>query len=581
MLADLLLLASVALAPAPQSPPASETPALRLAFPAEPTAASFAPFVDVAGVPTAQAIRAAGADCDLDGDGNADAWFVAADGRLSVLLAQTAELGRFGPTPRVIPGGFADATAWHVGSAGAARWLVAVDPAQPFLWAVDLTVGPGQDPRQGTVAAQPTALLLGTDMVEIASADADHDGDDDLVVLREQRQGSTVVGALVDCLVFTRDPLLGWQHARTWSINLPVPCAGLAAGDLDGDGATDWAVGVPGYGVIAFAEGQGGGARFLGGVPLGGLPLRDLCIADATGDGRDDLVIALDAGVLIGARGAAGFALTALVSPAGTGALATALVLDADGQDGRPDVVAIPRDLQQLAVHRGDPTAPFGFATPWPLPIPANAGAPYASGGSSLGTAAAVADVDNDGDLDLLVQAPSADRWVTLAGATADLAPAFVHLAPAAPQAPSGFQRHELTVQLPTGLLAQGVDTVEVAALIEKAQPVGEDFEFWSRTVLPVDPQTGTVTLPIEIMMDPANVAWMRVAGFTSWLGAMTTGGDTILTIHAKQGPKRFASVVLRWDGDQGPNGSAVGVRWRVVAAPPLPKADADLLPWD
>ena len=56
-----------------------------------------------------------------------------------------------------------------------------------------------------------------------------------------------------------------------------------------------------------------------------------------------------------------------------------------------------------------------------------------------------------------------------------------------------------------------------------------------------------------------------------------------MISVHGKAGPRRFRATLATWDGhgQNGPNGSAVGVRWNIVAAPTLPKSDQQLLPWD
>jgi hypothetical protein len=84
-------------------------------------------------------------------------------------------------------------------------------------------------------------------------------------------------------------------------------------------------------------------------------------------------------------------------------------------------------------------------------------------------------------------------------------------------------------------------------------------------------------------MVDQLNLNWLIGNRITRHpvTGEITAGGPTVVTIHGKSGPRRFRSRLVQWDGQGDPQGSAIGVKWKLVAAPPLPTSDEQLLPWD
>ncbi len=588
-------LASTLLAPwlsatpqGPGTPPVGsaglDDPRYSFHYPLAADDAAAVPFVDPQGQPAPRRFAAVGSG-DFDGDRNPETWYLADDGSLAVLMAQTADVGRYVPYLRTPAGSAAFTSAATWGRAGDDAALLLVDPTQPAIYCLDYLVSPGQGPRGGDFVLQPTTWTLGTGMVAIATADPDGDGDTDAVVLREIRDSQNQLLAIhVDCLVFGRDPLAGLTVLRTWSTTLVLPTGlgephQLRAGDLDGDGRTDWTLTIPGLGVVGFAEGLPAGVGVVRSfVALDAIPIADVDLVDLDGDGADEIVTTLDAGLLVSpGTGYAVPFLHALPRPAGVGPLTAAAAVDTDG-DGHRDLVGIAADGQDLALSPWLPaTLSFGNSR-W---LDAPAGAATSAGTGPVGVCDHLADLDSDGDLDLLMQTASADRFLVLRSPESAFSPLSASIQPIAPQAPSGFRRHELTVTVPPELLAAGVTDLEVAIFLDNRRtPTSGDFEYWTRVVVAIDPQTRSVTVPIEVMLDLLNEDWIRNTPIESIFGAMTAVGETIVSIHPKSGTRRYESVSIQWD-DQGPHGSAVGVQWRIVAAPPLPKADADLLPWD
>jgi hypothetical protein len=350
-------------------------------------------------------------------------------------------------------------------------------------------------------------------------------------------------------------------------VTLPTRLDHLRALDLDGDGAADFAVHAPGLGVAVFVDDRHGSFRFAGGVTLAPGLLRDLCVGDADGDGRSDVGLVLDQGVLV--YRAPGAYLDpipyVLPRPPGVGPLASAAILDgAHGPEA--DVVAWPGDGRSLVIHPFDPvqrshTQALVQTPPDPMRW---------TGPGTAGQALAAADLDRDGDLDLAVQMPDGASWVALRGPRTDLAPLDVRVALLGPSGQSGFELDRFTVFLPPAAVLAGATELEVGVYLR--HPITQRFFYWERAVVPMAPQSNVVGFDLLVMPNQLP---------PSWPGNLTCGGESFLTLHAKAGTRRFASALLHWEGPHGGNGSAIGVRWKLLAAPPLPDLDADLLPWN
>ncbi|WP_194858885.1 FG-GAP-like repeat-containing protein [Streptomyces sp. SUK 48] len=132
------------------------------------------------------------------------------------------------------------------------------------------------------------------------AGDFDHDGYTDLAVGTPMEDvGTDVDGGLVQIMWGSAKGL-----ASATTIPDPAPAAhdrfgaSLAAGDFDGDGRTDLAVGTNGSALYTFRKGISRGGR-AGALATRTLPLRsapeagiiNLTAGDVTGDGRADLVV--------------------------------------------------------------------------------------------------------------------------------------------------------------------------------------------------------------------------------------------------------------------------------------------------
>lgn len=206
--------------------------------------------------------------------------------------------------------------------------------------------------------AAPISLAIPGWPAEVAIGEVTGDGHPDIVLASA---GDEVVAVLAG------------DGARAFAtpLELPLPAqpAGLAVGDLDGDGIDDIAVSTwnagggaeaPGAVAVLLASGDGGFAEpallALDGVAGRG---QALALADMTGDGHRDIVVAQPNGnavSLFANDGAGGFG-ARVVRAAGSGSGPVA-VADVDG-DGHPDVVT--GNSENVSILPGDGGGDFGF----------------------------------------------------------------------------------------------------------------------------------------------------------------------------------------------------------------------------
>ncbi|MFO1055098.1 MAG: VCBS repeat-containing protein [Planctomycetota bacterium] len=568
---------SLALTQVPSTPQGVEDPRASLGIPEAVASLAFAPFVDAQGTPQPITIAAAGAG-DLDGDGNQDTWFLAGTGSragdIAVLTAQTAGLGRFVRFRDLAATPFTAACTLR--RLGVPDIVVLADPAATALSLLSYQPG-SPDPRSGSLVLVPSTFMLGRGVRALDRFDADGDGCDDLLVTLDLSNGTQVIGTRFVTLHLGMGTY-GYALLGTSLIDLPLTGLRARAGDLDGDGRTDFGVDVPGLGVAGIVDDRAGSFAMRTWVGLAATVLRDFAIADFDGDGRDDQALLTDAGAIVVLTDVLGDTQRALPLPLYAAAPGAVALLDAD-HDGHVDVVALPRSGGNLAVWRFDPLA-RGFARG---EILAPSAPELRSGIGALGVGCFAADLDGDGDRDCAWQIPSGDRWLTLSGTTADFTPRSIHEQNVGTLSAVGFQRQDFTVELPDDLLLAGVQDVEFAVFVE--DPSTGEPVYWTRDVVAIAPGSHSITVPVQIMIDPLNAQWVWQSHVTRHplTGEITAFGNTSISVHGKSATLRFASALASWDGhgQNGPHGSAVGVRWNVVAPPPLPRSDQQLLPWD
>jgi hypothetical protein len=216
---------------------------------------------------------------DANGDGKLDLLTTNAnDNTLSLLLGDGA--GRFAPAPNS-----PIAAGRHPYDALAARDLNGdgkLDVAVPNLMgnAISVLLGDGR----GALAPAPDSpISVGERPGYVAVADVNNDGRPDLCATHDD------VG-LVDVLL--GDGSGRFKPAPTSPVRLAAPVWGLAAADLDGDGAVDLALGAMGENepIVLLGDGKGGFAQAEG-LSLGGGNSPNYAVAaDLNGDGRPDIV---------------------------------------------------------------------------------------------------------------------------------------------------------------------------------------------------------------------------------------------------------------------------------------------------
>jgi len=542
-----------------------------LTYPESSAEMRFAPFVDALGQPVVTEIAAAGA-ADLDGDENTDLWFLSASGinagELSVQMAKTSSLGRFRhwhSYPR---------TPWS----GAATYrsqfytrdrILLIDPMSRVLTAAYYSYPPNTPPRQGQFQMAALPWQIGIGAYQIDTRDDDGDGHDDIAVARDLGSGWTQIRKLH---MSTKRGSL--QPESEVSGLLPFRLEFMRMLDLNGDGRSDLIGWIPGIGVLGLLDSGAGYFAFHSFlyIPAG---LRNLTVGDQDGDNRDDFVLVADNGLALIRSTAVGLHLTVVTRPQAVGAFKSALITDADS-DGLIDLIGFPADGKALVIYQA--AVAGGFLKKPRVEVPSDPS--NYQGPGTLGVQVFGADLDNDGDQDALLQLPSGDSWLSLNHPEKSFAPTRLTVVDQGKVGETGFIKQLLTVQMPTSVTTLGLQDVEAAVFLQDPQNKTR-YLYWGRVTPRIDLKTGTASFSMYFQTNKQKLpAMISQAQPNQFQNGLTAGGEALLSIHAKLGPKRFESLAAFQKGGGGSK-SAKGVQWAVKPAPPKPSLDDELLPWN
>lgn len=576
----------------------SSVPANNLA-PQYPTAMEFykfAPFVD--GQSNPLQVGALKADqADLDGDGNADLWFLgngASGTEIAVQFANTAEVGRFHTKETLTATPFVSAATYRTTSSTSDQ-IIAINPNrdEPFLlhWNQHIQNG---DPRNGYLGGSDSGWTTGLNGHEITTADHSGDGHDDIGILRDITGpgGTSPITEITLLKMGTQLYNFLWVEDRI-SISLGVELNMLRLADLNGDKQTDIVANAPGIGLVALR--QSGNNFFIHGIwPAGGHTIRDIQIGDVDCNGQDDIAIVLDQGIGVILNHEnhpsfiSGFEYRAYLNPAQVSALHTCRIVQNDAANTCL-LIGLPKDGKNYVIHPENSSA-YGLTQAWVEPAPAGL-----TGPGVLGHSVVVADVDNDHDLDLVIQAPNASEWLTLRNPEVTFKPTAIDglAGGTAPQGEGDI--YTVTVTVPQALVDEGVQYAEVGFYVEdpSSNPNDPDYLYWGRLVPPINPITHEVSFTayqwdeapfVQQVLDfkanrHINGGHYYVYPPNHW-ETIRTGARMFLSVHGVSGGKRFEST----PGTPPPPkkvGSTLGGKWVLTAKPPSLKGDVELLPWE
>lgn len=560
-------------------------------YPADVAMDAFQPFVQDNGKALRVGPRAAAA-ADFDGDGQKDLWFLgdaSLPGQVAVQFANTASLGRFYRRVPLATSTYVHAATYHSNSSPVDE-LILIDPLKddPVLLHWN-PLTPKSDPRDGYLGGSGSGWKIGKGLKEIATADHSGDGHDDIVTLRTLPGNQTAVDKLV---MGTSTYNFLWVEQRI-SLVLPVPLENLRLLDLDDDKRTDFVASSPGIGIIACRDNGAGGFdvawfRTLSDLP----PMFDIAVGDLDGNKQDDIAMCFGAGVLVLQFHTSGTQLSTsyrvLMNPKTVGTLATCCIIDGDNNGSRL-VIGLPADGRNYVIHPDNP-AKYGIVEPWVEYAPKSL-----SGPGVLRQSVIVTDVDNDHDPDLVLQAPDGTNWLTLRNPAISFAPIALTVEDKGPAPVGEGRRLNVTVTVPPQLIQEGTLFVEMAMFV--ADPSSKnakdpEYLYWGRVIPAIDVIRRTASFTVFYWDQKAFDAQVLLYKKHRALGLNTnpdvyppnepetirSGPHSFMSLHGIDAGKRYES-----SNGNSPieTGSTLGGKWVLMARPPSPKGDIDLLPWE
>lgn len=583
----LALLSLLSLSATPQGPTLSSAPAtslgfqslefLSIGFPDRPEQMSHVPFRDAAGAPLTAAVRRFGT-LDLDGNHIEDAfWLGTANGANDLQLAMGREHspGRFRdwPLQHPITGPVADAATLRQAWMDQDTLLLA-DPNAQYLTRLSFNLATAGDPHlNGSFATSPFLTIpaqLGA--VEITSGNAEGDQCDDIVVVYDRGPlGYSVIKYRLDAPYGV--PLL----SGTARIDVPWVVQRVQLLDFDGNGSGDIAAELPGLGVVIVLDDGSTQLQIADHVPT--TQCTDLAVGRF--DSSDALALATTFGVLAMWRELGQLRWRWLPAPAGTTTCTTALL----PQGSNIEIAAFAADgrtLQLQTLTRGVSPAPHATIVP---------DDPAAYYGFTGACGLARADLDGDGDVDLVLQHPDGAQWYTVRNQSTGARPRLSALSQDLSLVSLGWYGATYTVVVPQGWDFVTMPLLELQVMVEHPY-TGQQLR-WDNRIASIDPLTRSATFTVQwqdssqqmaaILANPNLVpfaftqAGYATAGCRAQLNFLGMG---IGNVWYNGADYRGEPLVIYTDPGGSGNKSAQGVVWEERTAPPLPKADDALLPW-
>lgn len=567
---------SLALPQGPTLTPAAPTGSL--AYPDRPSEMAHVPFVDALGQP-AIATDVTIATLDLDGNRIPDAIVLGDAGHglaLHVAMGREHSPGRFRDwpiAPGLASGSFTAAAPLRQAWLDQDTVLLA-DPNAPQLLRLGFDLGMGVDPHGSGAfsTAAFTVLPPSYGAVDLATGNVEGDGCDDVVVVHDNGSaGFAVIRHALDA-PFGVPMLIG--SAR---IDVPWPVRDVALCDFDGDGSGDVVAHVPGLGVAVLRDDLLGNL-----VPIAAIPAPNVTdLATAPFDATAALAIATPTGVLICWLESATLQYHWLAAAPGHPTHGAALL----PRGPAVDVVISAADgrlLRTQTLTRGKLPGPIQDTRP---------ADPAAYVGNHTPCGLASTDVDGDGDVDLLLQHPDGGQWLTLRHEHIAQRPGLVAITQDVSLASFGWYGATYDIAVPASWDLTALPQIELQVMVE--HPFTGQQLRWDRRLLPIDPVTRLASFTVQ-WQDSAqttanflnNPALVPLA--FAQAGYLTAGGRTQLTFlgtglgnaNYAGAERRTEPLLLHTDPGGNGNKSAQGVVWEKRTAPPLPQADAALLPW-
>ncbi len=565
-------------------------------YPADVEIATCHPFRDDKG-PVDTTLAAAGSG-DLDGDGNPDLWFLAAagtnKGRISLQMARVTSLGRYRDWHVSTAGNFPDAASYR-SSALSRDGIIAVDPSsdQPILLTWNRK-SPTSDPRDGFLGGGGVGWQLGKGCYEIEARDDVGDGHDDITVLQQLPNGHTRVKKL--CMNTSLHKFL-WPETSV-KTDVPATLGCLRMLDVDGDNRSDFVALVKGLGVLVGRDNTREAFEPVAFWPIAS-GIRDLCVGDVQGDGRDDIALCFDRGILVMLSTSKGFVPRAMFNPPLVGPLASACLLDVDGT-GMNHLLGFFEDGRSYVFH-DNTSIVQGRSKPVMQPAQSDWSRKtfvgLRPGAEDLNLI--VTDVDNDRDLDLLLRTPDRTGFMTLRNPVVALRPTALTVSDVGPlpvTEPANGTVQNLFVRMPPLLRERGFTLLEAAFFVvdpDSKSSKDPDYLYWGSLIAPLDPPLYTVTLRAYAWSDrkswDAQVREYKkqrdkklptaALVYPKESGAIRFSPDGFVSVHGYNGSQRAESSHVTPDPNT--SKSTLGPRWVLKVDPPKPKADRELLPWD